>query len=90
MARFRAVIKGNRGAASRLGTKSSGIRADVNGWNVGVCVIASVDSRGNDVIRVYRTGGSNGTRDELIATIGETPEPAPEQNTIFGEDEHAA
>jgi len=38
MAQYRAVIKGSRGEASRLGHKSSGIRAEVNGWNLGILV----------------------------------------------------
>ena len=32
MAHFRAVIKGARGEASRLGTKRTGIRARVQSW----------------------------------------------------------
>lgn len=38
MAQFRATIEGNRGEASRLGHKGSGIRAQVNGWSGGVNV----------------------------------------------------
>lgn len=61
MAQFRATIKGQRGEASRLGSKSSGLRAEVNGWNVGVVVIAQHDyETGKDKLVVYRTGGSNG------------------------------
>lgn len=59
MAQFRATIKGNRGAASRLGTASSGIVAEVNGWDRGIKVTAEhVD--GEDVFMVWVTGGSNG------------------------------
>lgn len=32
MAHFRAVIRGNRGEASRLGTKSSGLTAKLQTW----------------------------------------------------------
>lgn len=61
MAQFRAVIYGQRGQASRLGGKSSGITAQVNGWNLGVTVEAVFDkATGQDVFNVYRTGGSNG------------------------------
>lgn len=61
MAQYRAVIQGSRGAASRLGGKSSGIRADVNGWTAGVRVEAGqIDGR--DVFKIYKTGGSNAAR----------------------------
>ena len=40
MAHFRAVIKGNRGEASRLGTKSTGIRTKLQTWGYDVIVDA--------------------------------------------------
>jgi hypothetical protein len=60
MAQYRAVIKGTRGEASRLGQKSTGIRADVNGWDVGIRVYGTFDPSKGDVFEVYLTGGSNG------------------------------
>lgn len=58
MAQFRSVIRGQRGEASRLGSKSSGMRADVNGWHTGATVqIDHVDGR--DRVSVYRTSGSS-------------------------------
>ena len=58
MSQFYAEIQGNRGPASRGGSKASGISAHVRGWEVGVRV--QVDHVGGaDVVRVYRTGGSN-------------------------------
>lgn len=52
MAHFYATIQGNRKLASRLGTKSSGITAKVNGWDVGVKIeLDFVDGR--DVLRIY-------------------------------------
>lgn len=58
MAQFIGRIRGNRGAETRLGSKQSGIRASADGWNIGAEVVAEhVDGR--DVIRVYRTAGSN-------------------------------
>lgn len=59
MARFRATIRGQRGEASRLGGRASGIQATVNGWDVGV----EVDGHGGpdlDAFDLYATGGSNG------------------------------
>lgn len=60
MAQFKGTLLGNRGETSRLGSKKSGLLADVNGWNVGVRVHAYYDERtGMDKISVDLTGGSN-------------------------------
>lgn len=59
MAQFRAVIRGQRGEASRLGSIKSGLVAYVNGWNEGVTIRASVID-GKDVFAIYANGGSNG------------------------------
>lgn len=61
MARYRAEIQGSRGAASRLGSQNSGIRAKVNGWDSGVAVYGGQDiATGRDIFDIYMTGGSNG------------------------------
>jgi hypothetical protein len=67
MAHFYASIQGNRGEATRMGSKDSGITGHIRGWNVGARVnIDHVD--GVDVVRVYRTTGSNARgSSELIA-----------------------
>lgn len=67
MAQFYGSIQGNRGEATRLGSRSSGMVATVNGWDVGArVVIRHID--GEDVIYVYRTGGSNNAvAHEMIA-----------------------
>lgn len=69
MAQYRATIQGQRGQASRLGSKKTGIRAKVNGWNIGVDVDIYFDAKtGQDRISIYRTGGSNArSMPELIA-----------------------
>ena len=60
MAAFMATIKGQRGKASRLGTKASGIVAHVNAWNSGVDVMGTYDQlTGTIRWTVERTGGSN-------------------------------
>lgn len=59
MAHFRGTIKGQRGEASRLGGKNSGITANINGWDAGVRVVA-FERNGVDCFDVYQTGGSNG------------------------------
>ena len=59
MAQFRAVIKGQRGEASRLGSARTGILATVDGWNSGVAIRAYVDENGQDCFELHATGGSN-------------------------------
>ena len=66
MAQYRASIKGSRGMASRLGHKSSGIRAEVNGWNLGILVNGRFDTEKGDVFDVYLTGGSNANHDRTL------------------------
>jgi hypothetical protein len=69
MAQFRATISGQRGEASRLGSKNSGMSALVNGWNSGVRVEARhID--GMDCFDVYATGGSHkATHDTFLGTV---------------------
>lgn len=69
MSQFYASIQGNRGEVSRQGSKKSGIRGHIRGWNIGVRVICRhID--GEDVCTVYRTGGSNGYEpDELLVEL---------------------
>jgi hypothetical protein len=59
MAQFRATIRGQRGEASRLGSKKSGITANVNGWGIGVHVEASHAGEFGDCIRIWATKGSS-------------------------------
>jgi len=69
MAHFRGTVVGGRSEASRLGHKTTGLTTNCNTWNLGVKVEADhID--GEDVFRVFRTGGSNShTHPELISTI---------------------
>lgn len=74
MAQFRGGIRGTRGEVTRLGHKSSGFSAFVNGWNIGVEVRARFDeATQQDVIEVYQTGGSHrrSVPADPIATIWE-------------------
>ncbi len=59
MSRFYGDLQGNRGEATRGGTKSSGIGGHIRGWRVGARV--SIDSNGQDEdeVRVSVTGGSS-------------------------------
>ena len=71
MAQYRATIQGQRGQASRLGGKSSGMSASVNGWNSGIDVWVHYDEeKDEDVFTVYKTGGSNhGQAREIITEV---------------------
>jgi hypothetical protein len=61
MAQYYANIQGNRGEATRMGTKSSGLHAHVRGWNIGVRVSVSWDEvNKKDIVTIYQTSGSNG------------------------------
>jgi len=65
MAHFIADIQGNRGPASRLGSKDSGISAHARGWNVGAeVVVRHLDGR--DVVFVYATSGSNNRKGRTL------------------------
>lgn len=59
MSRFYASIQGNRGQATRQGTKNSGMTGHIRGWNIGVSVSCGVNEKGKDEIRVSLTGGSS-------------------------------
>lgn len=70
MARFYGDL--NHGAVTRIGR--SHISAHPRGWNTGVFVTGEPeDNEGRDRFDVYVTGGSNGGRTSLIATIREEP-----------------
>lgn len=69
MAHFIANVEGNRGSASRTGTKNSGITSHTRGWNLGVRVEMKHED-GEDVAYVYETGGSNRIgQEEIIAVL---------------------
>ena len=58
MAQFRATIEGQRGEASRLGSKNSGLVARINGWHGGVRVEARHSETIGDCFDIYATNGS--------------------------------
>lgn len=66
--RFYASIQGNRGTATRMGGKRSGIGGHIRGWDIGARVVCFVDVNGKDVVRVYKTGGSSGRIPEKLIT----------------------
>lgn len=75
MARFRGIVAGQAGEASRLGSPRSGLVARCDGWNAGVHVIADALATDptKDVFAVYATGGSNhAARNVCLGTVRET------------------
>ncbi len=76
MAQYRATIQGQRQSVSRLGGKSSGITARINGWHLGVAVNGRYDEKTDcDVFDVDVTGGSaGGNNRDFIVTERRTPE----------------
>jgi hypothetical protein len=70
MARFYGTLTGQaKTSAKRRGSPNSGVTAHVRGRNIGVRVEVYADN-GADVIRVYRTGGSNQPGSgELLAEV---------------------
>ena len=73
MSQFYGDLQGQaRTKATRRGNKKSGITAHVRGWDVGVRVEGFVNIDGNEVFKVYRTGGSNSSYNkECIAVVEE-------------------
>lgn len=70
MAHFYADIQGNRGEATRMGTKQSGIGGHIRGWHVGARVSLHFNELLNcDVCHVQATKGSSGYGSEHLADI---------------------
>lgn len=74
MAQFYASIQGNRGQATRMGTKTSGMDAHIRGWNLGANVRLHYDEdKETDVLIIEITGGSNGRHSSMhLATVHRT------------------
>lgn len=60
MAHFRGWIAGQRGEASRLGSKSSGLSANLASWSGAVAVWLYVNEAGVDCARITLTKHTNG------------------------------
>ena len=72
MARFLGAVQGSRGEATRLGGTSSGIRAQAQGWGLGVKVYGDAKPLDpeRDMFGVWATSGSNGAESpKLIGTL---------------------
>lgn len=71
MAHFIGYLQGNRGQASRLGSKKSGISAQAQGWNIGAKIELKYNpEKDRDEVFIYQTGGSNsGISTKLLKTL---------------------
>ena len=68
MSYFYGTIQGHRGQATRCGAKSSGLCATANSYTVGAEVTINYSSKlGADVVTVYSTRGSNGSRSRMLS-----------------------
>jgi len=74
MAHFYGEIQGNRGEATRMGTKDSGFRGHIRGWHVGGSVNCHYnESKDRDEVSIYATKGSSGYGgSEHLADVIET------------------
>jgi|ETNvirnome_2_130_1030620.scaffolds.fasta_scaffold03350_6 hypothetical protein len=68
MSHFYASIQGNKGEATRCGTKGSGIQSHIRGWDSGVQVGALHGEKGDRFI-ICITDGSNGTRSHYVGDV---------------------
>jgi len=74
MARFYCDIQGNRGAATRMGTAISGIRAHPRGWGLGIRVDGSTQDGNSDLdqFSAWVSSGSQGySPDFFLACVAE-------------------
>lgn len=70
MAHFYGEIQGNRGEATRMGTKDSGFRSHIRGWHVGASVNCNHNnSKDRDQVSIYATTGSSGGMREHLADV---------------------
>lgn len=59
LAHFYGTTQGNRGEATRCGSKSSGLVSSVNGWEIGGTIEISHDKDNDrDEVEIYITSGS--------------------------------
>lgn len=72
MSHFYADIQGNRGQATRGGSKSSGIDGHIRGWDIGCSVVIRYNEQTEkDEMTIYLTSGSNGHTEKELGTFQE-------------------
>jgi hypothetical protein len=80
MAQFKGSLTGTSGTVTRLGSKASGMQAEVAGWGGGVRIVAHTEGE-NDEFDLYSTRGSNGGDGQFLGTVtcGGRWTPAPQE-----------
>ena len=59
MAHFIGNVRGQRGAASRIGSKAKGLIVNCNGWEAGIRIEANHNPQtGRDIFTIFATTGS--------------------------------
>lgn len=73
MAHFYGNLQGNRGEATRMGTKDSGFRGHIRGWHIGGSVNCYYnESKDRDEVLIFATRGSNGFNSTSLVKLIET------------------
>ena len=67
MSHFYGVLNGSRGAATRAGTKCSGLTVTAASWVGAIRVELSIDAEGRDCFRVLQTPWHGAGVSELLA-----------------------
>ena len=68
MSHFYGNMKGAHGETTRCGTKNSGMRCYIRGWDVGVVIyLRHVNDK--DIVDVYKTGGSHNAMMHLLTSF---------------------
>lgn len=68
MAQFYAEIQGNRGEATRMGTKNSGMYCHTRGWHNGVKVLSN-HYNGEDEHQIFLTSGSTANKLDIFLGV---------------------
>lgn len=70
MAQFYADIQGNRGEATRMGTKKSGMDGHIRGWHIGARVWMRFNKQTQeDECTIDLTGGSGSYNSKRLGTF---------------------
>ena len=70
MAQFYADIQGNRGQATRMGTKKSGLDGHIRGWHIGARVwMCFNEETQEDECTIDLTGGSRNGGSKRLGTF---------------------
>lgn len=71
MAHFYGTLRGSRGTeVSKTGTKKTGIKGRIAGWDVGVEVVCE-HKDGEDICKIYKLKGSKDPSGDFLGKISE-------------------